>query len=143
MTQSAARVQLIRYKARKMPSENRKLSPGAKLTRKFIFFTQHLGRVQLTRYKGRSGYSQNREFDAESSDSRRIHLFDTIRSPCSIRVTASTMVPCLHDSLTPQVDGIDPPSSCRIHQDTKPVKYNLKGSRVETEEFPLYSLFIL
>ena len=67
-----------------MPSENRKLSLGAKLTREFIFFTQHLGRVQLIRYKGRSGYSQNREFDAESLDSRRIHLFDTIRSPCSV-----------------------------------------------------------
>ena len=30
-----------------MPSENRKLSPREKLTREFIFFTQHLGRVQL------------------------------------------------------------------------------------------------
>ena len=66
MTQSAARVQLIRYKARKMPSENRKLSPREKLTREFIFFTQHLGHVQLIRYKGRSGYSQNREYDEES-----------------------------------------------------------------------------
>ena len=34
--------------------------------------------------KGVCGYSQNRKFDAESFDSRRTYLFDTIRSPCSI-----------------------------------------------------------
>ena len=34
--------------------------------------------------KGVCGYSQNRKFDAESLDSRRTYLFDTIRSPCSI-----------------------------------------------------------
>ena len=44
-----------------MPSENRKLSPGAKLTREFIFFTQHLGRVHLLRYKARKMQSENRE----------------------------------------------------------------------------------
>ena len=35
--------------------------------------------------KGVCGYSQNRKFDAESLDSRRTYLFDTICSPCSIR----------------------------------------------------------
>ena len=35
--------------------------------------------------KGVCGYSQNRKFDAESFDSRKTYLFDTIRSPCSIR----------------------------------------------------------
>ena len=34
--------------------------------------------------KGVCGYSQKRKFDAESLDSRRTCLFDTIRSPCSI-----------------------------------------------------------
>ena len=113
-----------------MQSENRKFLQRAMLAREFIFFTQHLGRVQLIRYKGRSGYSQNREYDAESLDSRRIRLFDTIRSLCSIRVTASTMVPCLHVSLTPQVDSIDPPSSCRI-----PLRYKGRSGYSQNREW--------
>ena len=38
------------------------------------------------------------------------------------------MVPCRHDSLTPQVDNIDPPSSChQFQQDTKGVTYKVKN----------------
>ena len=40
----------------------------------------------------------------------------------------STMVPCRHDSLTPQVDGIDPPSSCRISS-----RYKARKMQTERE----------
>ena len=55
MTQSAARVQLTRYKARIKPKAKiGNMMTERQLLRIFIFFAQGLGRVQLIRYKGRT-----------------------------------------------------------------------------------------
>jgi len=40
-----------------------------------------------------SGHSQNRSFDEEATTSRKNYLFDQVRSPYSVLVNTSTLVP--------------------------------------------------
>ena len=82
-----SRVQLTRYKARIKPKAKiGNMMTEHQLLRVFIFFAQGLGRVQLNKIqRAYKEQSKIRKSDDEALASRKIYLFYTALSPCSVK----------------------------------------------------------
>ena len=82
-----SRVQLTRYKARLKPKAKiGNMMTEHQLLRVFIFFAQGLGRVQLNKIqRAYKEQSKIRKSDDEALASRKIYLFYTALSPCSVK----------------------------------------------------------
>ena len=82
-----SRVQLTRYKARIKPKAKiGNTMTERQLLRIFIFFAQGLGRVQLNKIqRAYKEQSKIRKSDTEALASRKIYLFYTALSPCSVK----------------------------------------------------------
>ena len=82
-----SRVQLTRYKARIKPKAKiGNMMTERQLLRIFIFFAQGLGRVQLNKIqRAYKEQSKIRKSDTEALASRKIYLFYTALSPCSVK----------------------------------------------------------